>query len=342
MNHKYIVLFFLLSSCTSNYLQKDPMSMFNEKHYLTGELLNVEANKLNSYGRMILFDNDCLIKENLRGEYLLEKIFYDRDSIVPIAFKGNGPNEYLHLSLIQKKDRESYLVFDVFKKAVYTHDLLENISDTVKFEQPVFHIASIKDRYVANSFHSDSRYSVFDCFGKLNNSFGEFPDDGINIPLKRKHFAYQGLMASNDSLGCIVSISYSGTIMEFYKLEESNAKPIRLLHQTFPLYEDASTNKITSVRHKKDNIFGYVDICSSTKYIYALYSGKQVASQIEGQSTEKVRRCKQILVYDWEGNPKYILNTDKELMNIAVSDNDSYLIALGWDDDYKLYRFDLP
>lgn len=46
-------------------------------------------------------------------------------------------------------------------------------------------------------------------------------------------------------------------------------------------------------------------------------------------------------VYDWSGKCICRLVTDIRLFNICVTNDDKELIALGWDDDYHLYSFDL-
>lgn len=48
-----------------------------------------------------------------------------------------------------------------------------------------------------------------------------------------------------------------------------------------------------------------------------------------------------ILVYDWSGKCICRLVTDIKLFNICVTNDDKELIALGWDDGYHLYSFDL-
>lgn len=48
-----------------------------------------------------------------------------------------------------------------------------------------------------------------------------------------------------------------------------------------------------------------------------------------------------LLSEDWSGKCICRLVTDIKLFNICVTNDDKELIALGWDDDYHLYSFDL-
>ena len=48
-----------------------------------------------------------------------------------------------------------------------------------------------------------------------------------------------------------------------------------------------------------------------------------------------------MLVYDWNGNCVCRFVTDKSLLSIDVSEDNRKLVALGWEDDFYLYSFDL-
>ena len=48
-----------------------------------------------------------------------------------------------------------------------------------------------------------------------------------------------------------------------------------------------------------------------------------------------------VLVYDWNGNCVCRFVTDKSLLSIGVSEDNRKLVALGWEDDFYLYSFDL-
>lgn len=49
-----------------------------------------------------------------------------------------------------------------------------------------------------------------------------------------------------------------------------------------------------------------------------------------------------IFIYNWNGECICRLISDKKLLNICVTDNNKELIALGWDEDFCMYSFNLP
>lgn len=59
-----------------------------------------------------------------------------------------------------------------------------------------------------------------------------------------------------------------------------------------------------SVDMTEDTQVGYINLCATTKYLYALYSDKKIY--------ENGRKSNLVLVFDWEGNAirKYLLDAD--------------------------------
>ena len=103
---------------------------------------------------------------------------------------------------------------------------------------------------------------------------------------------------------------------------------IKRYHDIYPIYIDDSRSGRNGIKHGKENVIGYTDIYATDRYIYTLYSGKKLNQHTNTRMLDTML-SNDILVYDWSGKCICLTNDDKEL------------IALGWDDDYHLYSFDL-
>ncbi|MFS2464295.1 BF3164 family lipoprotein, partial [Parabacteroides distasonis] len=95
-------------------------------------------------------------------------------------------------------------------------------------------------------------------------------------------------------------------------------------------------------RHHNDNFESdkrFIETVAELR-IYTLYSGKKLNQHTNTRMLDTML-SNDILVYDWSGKCICRLVTDIKLFNICVTNDDKELIALGWDDDYHLYSFDL-
>lgn len=337
----------LLFSCKENKIKNKTIDSLKKQYHLTGNKLNINPDKLNSTGKLILVEKEnCIVKENNRGEYMLEKIYYEKDSLEYLAKIGNGPNEYLQARLIGKTEEQTYDIIDIKTNKVITYNLSDSIIKFIKLEKFTLDAIRTKDGYIATGCFEDvdknehSRFSTFNSSGEFVKSFGEFPDDGIDSPKSSKLLAYQGRYTYNSLFNRFAYISRAGIIFEIYQLDKENPTLLKYYHEIFPSYFNNSRGNKIQATHKEDQIFGYTDICSTDKCIYALYSGKKT-HEYKKESIEAAERSKEIHVFNWDGEKICSYNTDVELLNIAVSSNDEKIIATAWEDDYILYSFEL-
>ena len=90
--------------------------------------------------------------------------------------------------------------------------------------------------------------SLLDKDGEYIDSFGFFPDDQIDCPYDIKMFAYQGWMVYNSELNRFASVSFSGSILEIYQLQ-NNPSLIRKYHDLYPMYRNKSIAKTKGIQY---------------------------------------------------------------------------------------------
>lgn len=349
------VYYCILSSIFSLFLfscQKekvDPISRFDKVVNIQGEKLNVDTYKFTSQGKFFLYEDEkCIIKQNERRNSLIDKVYYTQDSISSLLQHGNGPNESLNVFFMQKKGKAHFVICDFHRKKSKILDLSGKVIEESNLDACYFSVIQTNDGYIAwNSQRKVTDNKMFvqlDKDGSFIQTFGEFPkEDRFSIETadpKSRMMAYQGNLVYNPKENKMAFTTIYGIIFEIFQLGK---KPfiIHKYHDAFPAYIPDSGPTHSSAIYKKDeNIHGYTDVCSTDQYIYALYSGKTI-KVISEQGVMDVQLTNQILVYDWNGNCVCRLVADKPLLNICVSEDDQELIALGWEDDYYLYTFDL-
>ncbi len=96
-------------------------------------------------------------------------------------------------------------------------------------------------------------------------------------------------------------------------------------------FEDINPNDIKTHYHK---------ICSTNKFIYALYSGKTI-SEISKNNSGINDICKEIHVWDWSGEPVLKISLDKEFFSFSVSSDDSFIVCSSTEALDRLFRYDL-
>lgn len=340
-----IVAILILFTFSCNHSEKNSKEYFKNVFNIKSHKLNVDIYKINSLGRMIPFENEqCLIKENYIGESLLDKIYYTKDSVQSFSKIGSGPDEYIMLRVMQKNDQSSVKMLDVQKKQVITKDINGNVVDVLDLNCMPLSIIQAKDKYIISGLidrnaNDNKRYAILNDNGEFVLSFGDFPNDNNNAGVKSKVLAYQDYIVYNPVLNRFASVCSSGAIFELYQID-TIPYLIKSNHDIYPVYINDSSPGYNSIKHGKDNVIGYTDIYATNRYIYTLYSGKKLNKHHdEGMMDAKLTN--NILVYDWNGKCICRLISDVKLFNLCITENDQELIALGWENDFNLYSFDL-
>lgn len=346
----YLLSLGCLISCSSkseNPAKEVPFNYFSNVYPIKHKALNITPEKLPSPGNMILYEKEgIIIKDNFKGESLVDKIYYLNDSVVSIARTGQGPNEFPFLQIAQQEPDGSILAVDAQSYKIHNLSLSGKILSSTKIENTPFNVIRIDSFFVASLFNykyenkGNERYTLLNRQGEIIRAFGGFPDDGIELSNSLKMFAYQGTMVGCRQIRRMAFASRSGAILDIYEIEKDSIRPVALRHDIYAKYKDINIPGGFGTQHEKDETFGYLDMKATDDFIYTLYSGKQIKSKTEG-GFEEASRSRHILIYDWNGNPVCQLETDINLMNICVSKDNKHLIGFSYENDYGLCSFDL-
>ena len=114
------------------------------------------------------------------------------------------------------------------------------------------------------------------------------------------------------------SINFSSNI-DFFEIVNNKIELIKSLRLGDPINKPVNEEGIYYVDLTENTQTGYIDLSATSKYVYALYSDKEMY--------ENNRKSDTVLVFDWDGNPikKYSLDTDAYY--IAVGSTQQSLFA---------------
>lgn len=310
---------------------------------------NIECVKrLGVSPRSIFYDevDKTILTEQSDGDYFVKRINIESGEIQNLVRVGRGRDEYLQLYINDIDKEGNFYGRDIKSLVSFSRD--GKLSSRLETDYKVFDLFTINrlgDLYVGygNFNHPKNILTICDSLWQEIGYFGEFPNDGISdaeCGEFGKIMAYQGYILSNETQSKVAYISGAGELFDIYSLADyHDPKIINRVQNNLPKYKYDGPG--ISVVHLT-RTFYHVGAYSTDNKIYILYSGKSMKS-VSNLEYFKARLSNKILVYDWNGNHLYNLNTDINLANICVSNDDNEIIAVYLDDNYeiRLCRFDI-
>ena len=332
----FAFLFFIaLTAACNNSTRQDPFSIsFTTK----GELC-ISGEKLADPGLINITDK-YLILGNNEGQPLIE--VYDistKELLNSFLYIGNGPSEVLTIGNIQLDIMgDNMYVSDLFKRNLFQYCISEiakneKITPTVVFERgensPFLYDKMYvgKSHLIAESRDPRGRIILIDPQTREANYFLSYPDKKhieTKIPLGDIAHArlYSSSMTINFSFDKVALGTYHAGILDICQIK--NGEVISEWSHTdfypqgvvaIPMGEEVVAALSQEARS------GYRFMCSSDKFVYALYSG-----EISDGRTDL--GCKEVRVVSWNGKETYKIILDHPIVRLAVDPNDKFIYAI--------------
>ena len=181
--------------------------------------------------------------------------------------------------------------------------------------------------------HKHNRFTVLDGNGKKVVDFGEYPyrdEEERKVDGFILGDVYQGKLATSPLHNRFVQAIYKAKILTFYEQSGEHWNLVKEIQESFPKY------KYNSPAIETDTPVGYLDVCATEKYVYALYSGKNYRDDKDAAFSGYT-----IEVYGWDGTLQKRYQSDVPLKVIEVSKDDGSLYAIAYHPDPVLVRFPL-
>lgn len=333
MNKKYLVyiLTLFMTSCGST--NESLESMFKHREEVTLEnVAFINNNDLLSPENIAVKDSLCIVYEP-QGEKLLTvfdlKNKTKRNEILP---QGKGPGEAISLQTI---------LFDSQEDVFYSNDIAQNkmnVFSTIHFtllEQknidfPFATFAKDMDNWIF-SITGQSQPFIYSNSKEEEIRFGSpikmsYTDASIVTQVMQGPITVRTTPSKR-----LAWFSVYGEVLQIYNFD--NANDIKMTKESIvnlPIFDENGAIGM-------DTKLGINSVSSSENYIFALYTNNYLRDALTLKN--EIFNSRKILVYDWDGLPKILLELDKEVLAIAYNEADDSIYCIGFEDnkDYGIF-----
>jgi hypothetical protein len=161
------------------------------------------------------------------------------------------------------------------------------------------------DQYRFFTFNSQS--TIINKTGNLPARHEDWPDENKESKFNILASIYTANMVKHPEKDLFM-VAYNKTDrLELY--EKGALKKVTRGPDVFdPVITFGKEENIITVNETEETLYSYTSLCATSKYVYALYSGKGDYNTCS----------KKLLVFDWEGNPVKTIETDKSICFFTV------------------------
>ncbi len=323
-----IVAIFIFYSC--NKQDTNPCSMFKATQNVRTQIKELEDSLFfRPYG-LICFNNRYLITHDVYNKKIFTVINLEMGVTKRFGRIGHGPGEFLPGTSCSRFNKKEVLVFNPNTKDCYV-GILDSVfmNNDYRFNAPIFKlslhasdkIAALNDTlFISEGVYKNNRLALFDVEGKLLNTYLSFPETNENEKIEGLGLIYQGKICGKPTGSRFAHITYNSSNIGFYKIEQHNIVPVREIFLFNPLKDIKNLGNLKTSINLDNCKVGFLDVYSTDHFIYTLYSDE---NQKNHDYTSNI-----VLVYDWSGNPIRILNLDRNISDLTVSDDDSTIYGL--------------
>lgn len=342
MKRLFLLMYILVSclGCTNNetlITNDDPLTLFDKVKMIKGQVLHLDKEMLGMPAYRITQLDSLLIiydYQKVDDKFLFVVDLNNKKLLKKILKVGWGPNEFSLLQGIKTNDIVGNKInfMDPNKKQFFelsssallgnTDVVAPKLVTTFKDENNVLtsytDVLQISDdNYVGYApATGEAMFSIIDSSGSVIKNLHQFPRLGAGIDNSIARQIYYGEIHKQPSRNRIACVAQPG-LLSILDYKDNNLKIVIQFETIKPSFTLKENNR--AVR-KRDLKMGYVISSVSEKYIYIGYDDKPM--QQSGAS------CKYVLVFDWEGNPKTLLELDHPVVAFTVDADDSKIHAV--------------
>jgi len=285
---------------------------------------------------MKIINNNYLVLLTNKNDSIIQIIDIDNGKLLKsFGRKGQGPGEFTGafgiLHTIYEPNR--FWIYDATLRRLSLYNIKNVMKHNIINPDTVISVSSdAGNPFKFCCLNSDTLVAIGSLISRLcfYNSKGDTIKTNGYIPGKKEknisnfvHLqAYQGALNTNFHAKKIVICNFAGDIIEIYDYEGDILKTIHGPDFFIPEYTPTQHYaRITSLR------CGYRALCSSSNYIYCIYSG-EVSEDITDWI---VSFGKNIFIFDWEGEPIKRVKTDIRLGYVDISEEKNTIYAICYD-----------
>ena len=327
-----IFILFILTACTGD---KDLLSLFENEKKIKSEIIELSDNDIIAKPFLLTFLDSFITLSDVYGDKLFTAIDLSKKNAFRFGKIGHGPGEFLIGTFCSRYNstRDLYLFNSPAKKLYKTS--IDSFIRNPDYN-PRKHLTFNAPEIVKLNMFSDSLFIAQGRFGEyrlaLYNNKGEILNAILKYPQYKESnnqyyysLVYQGKLSIKPDDLKFVHITYKSSNIGFYEIKDEKIHVIKEIFLQNPIMQLTPVGNMYACIPDKDCIYGYLDVYTTKKFIYALYSDDKVNDNEASSSN--------ILVFDWNGQPIKILKLDNKVTFICASDNDSFIYAISHNDE---------
>ncbi len=262
--------------------------------------------------------------------------------------RGEGPGEFQAVWSIDRApgdDANRIWVFDAGTQRLTKIDLdrLERGEPwaehfiSLRGSAPVLNpVWTSAGELLASGFFAEGRFGVFDRDGRQVAVRGPLPQWEEDVPANVLQHAFQARIES-DPLGrrFAVGSRHAGRLEIFDALGRwvANAD---VPFEFDPVFSTQEREGEPVMGSGKDLRFGYVDVATTERRIFGLFSGRT-----RGEFPGRANFARDVHVFDWHGRLEGVIRLDVDVIAIAVDPNETRLFAARHDPAPAILRYEL-
>lgn len=317
----------LVIACTQK--KTNPCLLFDNKSIINSTQL--EFNDNNYLIRPFLLEkiDSFLITTDIYENKLYTAINLVTRKTFRFGHKGNGPGEFLIGTFCSRFNTSNSIVFFNSPTKYYYKVPFDSFIENPDFrpvKKQIFK-SDIRKLYVlcdslfiAEKDYGNNRLALYDNFNRLRDTTLNYPQNEVKLNRTYLRMAYQGKICTKPNDLKFVYITYNSSNIGFYGVRGDSFYTIKEILLQNPSKELNSIGEMNICIPNEDCKIGYLDVYATENFVYALYNDEMV-NKYKSVASD-------VLVFDWNGKPIKILELDKQVSFICVSENDSIIYAI--------------
>jgi len=348
MNVRIILLLILaLTSCISKNSKVEVIKEFPKE--LSPEVVEIKvAPVLYSVDNMAMLDS-ALMLIDMKSDTILR--FFESSSLKYLAastLRGRGPNEEQDIQpFINVLENDWFLYRNLTSIKIAKFDyagLFVDIIREIKLPGELLnfqHTLMINDSLLIGwSLDQNSKYEFisYNLKTRKTNPFGPLYPNIADIPETQRTLIFSKAVTLKSDKTKFAAVYDKFQLLRIYLNTGELDKEVRFSDKlNFP--KELVFGDISHVDLNKVYVH-YQRIQSTNNFIYALYSGKSVAS-MSNSNSQPTNLCSEIHVWNWEGTPIAKIILKRGCYSFAVSADDSYIVCSDIESIDTLYRYNI-
>lgn len=273
-------------------------------------------------------DSVLLIVED-SGEPLIKVLNAEGELLEAWGKKGRGPEEFLQIASVDLLPSGQTLCSGIYdasrKRYMEVSGVADSASRCVKevwsSDKNFDMVGRLSgDCYVGSVVFDSSRFYLLDSFGRIKDRIANFPPKPDGIPLLSHSMASSGVLAVAPHDPIFAScVAYDGGV-DVCEVRNGKIEPLWRFSQ-FDMDYDILPEYHNTPTPNSHSRTGYVALCFSSNYLYALYSGRKTLD-------EDSELCDEIHLFDYRGRQCKRYRLDRKIYELGVDKNDRRLFGL--------------